>query len=308
MGKIIAMLLMLFLLLVIPLRTWAVTNKTVFTIGSNSYLFNQQSKSMDAPAFMENNRVYVPVRYAAYACGIQAADIIWNSKSRTVELSQDQQKVSFTIGSLILINGSQKTTMDVAPLIKNNRVYLSAKWVATVFGYTADWDSGHHTVSIYQPETNAGTGDNGSGSPVMSAAAPANSPVVDLTAQGQSAKNQPWAGYISYVNKAVAENLTDLNTERFQLQNIKISGMVLTKDSVTITQDVPGPAGVALYLWLNNNTVQMREAYKNTDVAGPYDFKFLLTDPDHGQAALQDIKAFILVRGTTAIVINNPIK
>ncbi len=40
--------------------------------------------------------------------------------------------------------------MDVAPMIKNGRTYLSASYVAQAFGYTVAWNAGTQTVTVAQ--------------------------------------------------------------------------------------------------------------------------------------------------------------
>lgn len=49
---------------------------------------------------------------------------------------------STTLGALIT------KTMDVAPLIKNGRTYLPARYVAEAFGYTVHWNPSDQTVAI----------------------------------------------------------------------------------------------------------------------------------------------------------------
>jgi hypothetical protein len=40
--------------------------------------------------------------------------------------------------------------MDVAPLIRNGRTYLPARYVAEAFGYTLAWDAAGRMVTIQQ--------------------------------------------------------------------------------------------------------------------------------------------------------------
>ncbi|MEW6064109.1 MAG: stalk domain-containing protein, partial [Bacillota bacterium] len=42
----------------------------VFVLNQASYIMDNQTKMMDANSFMENNRVYVPVRYLALSLGV----------------------------------------------------------------------------------------------------------------------------------------------------------------------------------------------------------------------------------------------
>ncbi|HAG08610.1 MAG TPA: hypothetical protein DCK87_03460, partial [Desulfotomaculum sp.] len=41
--------------------------KAIFTVGQSSYTVDGQVRQMDAKAFIENGRTYVPIRYLALA-------------------------------------------------------------------------------------------------------------------------------------------------------------------------------------------------------------------------------------------------
>jgi hypothetical protein len=53
------------------------------------------------------------------------------------------------IGSTFLTVNGQTQTMDQAPVIKNGRTYLPAKWVANALGYQVDWDAQIQDVLIW---------------------------------------------------------------------------------------------------------------------------------------------------------------
>lgn len=106
---------------------------------------------MDAAAFVENNRTYIPVRYLALALGVAEKDIGWDAKARTVTLSLGGVTLRLTIGSKVLYVNGQAKQMDVAPVIRKGRTYLPARWVVEAFGYEVHWDAGTKTVLVTPP-------------------------------------------------------------------------------------------------------------------------------------------------------------
>lgn len=135
----------------------------IFRIGTDQYQLNDQLVKMDAMPFIEEGRTFVPVRYMSEPFGI-AVD--WNSFLRLVTLSQDNTKVYLVVGvkKILVKHGednavdiakkiiSEGSDLDVAPLIREGRTYLPARWVAQEFGYLVKWDPGSKTVAIVPPE------------------------------------------------------------------------------------------------------------------------------------------------------------
>jgi hypothetical protein len=135
--------------------------QAVFAVGQSSYVLNGQTSSTDAAPFIEEGRVFVPVRYLGDALGV---DVGWNGdpNDKTVQLNDNRiftdkggLQVTLTIGSRTIASQGSATigalitkTMDVAPLIRNGRTYLPARYVAEAFGYTLAWDAAGRTVTI----------------------------------------------------------------------------------------------------------------------------------------------------------------
>jgi inhibitor of cysteine peptidase len=115
------------------------SHTAIFAAGQRTYTADGLAKAMDAETFIENDRVYVPVRYLALALGITEENIVWNSSSRTVTLSQGNLAVSAVIGDSTLSVNGQPLVMDVAPVLRDGRTYLPARFIAEAFGYTVGW-------------------------------------------------------------------------------------------------------------------------------------------------------------------------
>ena len=127
-----------------------------FVIGMNQYFVNNQvpGVSMDAAAYIDSasGRTLAPVRYLADALG---ATTNWDANTQTVTVSTSVYNISMTIGSATLTVNGQGQTMDVAPVIKDGRTYLPARWVANALGYQVDWNAQYQIVIIW-PDNSIG--------------------------------------------------------------------------------------------------------------------------------------------------------
>ncbi|NLI12459.1 stalk domain-containing protein [Pelotomaculum propionicicum] len=132
----------------------AAAHRVVFIIGLSNYTVDGLEKNMDAAAFLENGRTYVPVRFLANSLGIADSDIGWDGASQTATLTMtgyNPVTVSMRVGSNDLIVGEKMSVMDVTPLLRKGRVYLPARFVAEAFGYGAGWDESAQAVLIGPP-------------------------------------------------------------------------------------------------------------------------------------------------------------
>lgn len=121
------------------------TNNIGFTVGSQAYSVNGQFFKMDAVPFVQQGRVYVPIRYLAEPLGI---NVSWDNFQQSAVLQSADLTVILTVGSQFLYRNGQAERMDVAPVIRDGRTYLPARYVAEAFGYQVGWDPSVHLVSI----------------------------------------------------------------------------------------------------------------------------------------------------------------
>lgn len=126
----------------------APASQVSFTIGQAAYTVDGQLQTMDVAPFIENDRTFVPVRYLALALGVPNDGIAWDGAAQTVTLTKEGLTVSMVIGNNTITVGGQLKQMDVAPLIRNNRTFLPARYVAEALGYKVDWDGARQMVLI----------------------------------------------------------------------------------------------------------------------------------------------------------------
>lgn len=133
---------------------FAVIQSTIFTVGENQFFKNGQTEGieMDTVPFIKQGRTYVPVRFLGQSLGISAADIQWDSVGRQAILVKGSQSVILTVAKdEIIVNGKTKK-IDAAPLLKDGRVYLPARFVAEVFDHRVTWNAVTQTVAVSPAE------------------------------------------------------------------------------------------------------------------------------------------------------------
>ncbi len=89
------------------------------------------------PFIDQNDRLMVPLRFIAE--GLEAR-VDWNPRDRRVTVTQDGQKVVFTIDSSEAVVGSSVLTMDTVPVIQAGRTLVPLRYVSEYLGARVDWN------------------------------------------------------------------------------------------------------------------------------------------------------------------------
>lgn len=119
-----------------------------FQVGSNQYTVDGAIRTMEVSPFVSDGRTYVPQGYLGYAMGMDEKDISWDSARQSVTFQKNGVTVVMTLGSVnYYVNGVQKT-MDVPPVIKNNRVFCPVFYVADAFSYHVYYDAITRSVTV----------------------------------------------------------------------------------------------------------------------------------------------------------------
>lgn len=112
----------------------------VFKVGDNRYTIDNVIYSMDVSPFIENGRVYVPLRYLAHMLLPEGEGVIWDAQDLTVTLEKPGITLRLQVGNPIMYRSPGiSIPMDVAPVIYYDRVFLPARYVAEQFGYQVEW-------------------------------------------------------------------------------------------------------------------------------------------------------------------------
>jgi hypothetical protein len=121
----------------------AVAGKVVLTIGANFGLVDGAVTELDAPAFIEEGRTFVPVRFLAEAFGAEADWTPKDAPVETVTLTTDDMEIVIGIGDEFLTvtkdGEAEVMTFDGAARIKEGRTYLPFRAIAEAFGAEVDY-------------------------------------------------------------------------------------------------------------------------------------------------------------------------
>lgn len=119
-----------------------------FVIGQSVYVVDGLVHIMDAVPFIQDNRTLVPVRFLALALGIPESAITWDGQAQTVTLAGPDVTLKLVIGQKVMLANEKPVVMDVAPLVREGRTYLPARYVAEALGYDVGWNQATQTVVV----------------------------------------------------------------------------------------------------------------------------------------------------------------
>lgn len=133
-----------------PATRAAETKCAAFMVGKAEYIIgNVMPVKTDAAPFTEQGRAFIPVRYLARALGVPDDKISWSPSANTVTLITGKTTITLAVGGKVMYVGQEAKEMDVAPLLKDGRVYLPARYVAEALGYEVGWDDGNQVIYLW---------------------------------------------------------------------------------------------------------------------------------------------------------------
>jgi hypothetical protein len=121
---------------------------SVFTIGSLIYVRDGVPVKIDVAPVIRNNRVLLPLRSAAQACGVRPGEIFWDNDTKAVSLSRGGRIAQVTVGSTMMLTEGSPVIMDVAPEIIDGRVLLPVRWLGSVLQADIFWNSTGNSVTV----------------------------------------------------------------------------------------------------------------------------------------------------------------
>lgn len=127
-----------------------------FKLGVGKYSINGYIKDDVAP-YVKNGRMYLPMRYVAYAVGIGDNSIQWDAEKNTAYFAKPDPTgqlkiVAVTIGQNYIMVGNEKKSIDAPAELKNGRTMLPLRAVAEAFGCEVKWDPESKIATVVVPE------------------------------------------------------------------------------------------------------------------------------------------------------------
>ncbi len=99
----------------------------------------------DMPAVSIDGRTMLPMRQIATELG---CEVVWNEAAQQVFVINKEYTLVFTINSKTGIRNGEEFTMDVPPMIVNDRTMLPVRALATALNLDITWDDPSRTVNI----------------------------------------------------------------------------------------------------------------------------------------------------------------
>ena len=124
----------------------------IFWINTSNSVIHGVSTKMNIAPYVKQGRAYLPVRYVAYALGVEEKDITWDADLELVTLKKGDTTVQLKIGSNRMLVNGVVTEMDVTPEITYNFTMLPARWVVEALGGEVEWNAEPPMMTIYTYE------------------------------------------------------------------------------------------------------------------------------------------------------------
>lgn len=97
----------------------------------------------ETPAYIENGRTMVPLRFISEALGEK---VDWKADTKTVLIGDN--KASLVIGEKEIEANGKKIAIDSPAVIKDSRTFVPLRAISEILGSKVDWDSSTRSVKI----------------------------------------------------------------------------------------------------------------------------------------------------------------
>lgn len=110
------------------------STKIVFKLNNKAWSKDGvlQERMNVAPKVI-SSRVYLPIRYIAYALGVESSQINWNSTYKEVTINSDYETIKVKVGSKEMYVNGKLVVMEVAPVQSGGRVMLPISQIKAAF-------------------------------------------------------------------------------------------------------------------------------------------------------------------------------
>ena len=126
-------------------RTVANANDTLFETPVCLTVNGNYIKS-DTPGYLEGGYTMVPIRAITEA--LRADRIDWNEKSSTATITRKNTTIVLKKNNKTAVVNGKNVTMDTASVIKADRFYVPARFVAETLSTKVGWNASTYTVNI----------------------------------------------------------------------------------------------------------------------------------------------------------------
>lgn len=108
-----------------------------FILDENKFYVDGIEKEFDVTPYMENDRIYVPVRFITESLG---ASVEWIDETKKVIIRSEEAIVELIIGSNKIKVNNEEKEIDVVPQIKDNRTMVPVRFVCEYLNCELNYD------------------------------------------------------------------------------------------------------------------------------------------------------------------------
>lgn len=110
------------------------STRVVFKLNNREWSKDGISQEkMDVAPKMLRGRIYLPIRYIAYALGIPSSQISWNEASGTVTIRSGSETIQVKLGSKNMYVNNELVVMEAAPVQSSGRVMIPISQIKAAF-------------------------------------------------------------------------------------------------------------------------------------------------------------------------------
>ena len=107
--------------------------------------FNSQLLDFDTVPFIENNKVFVPLRKIVEQLGAQ---VLWNEEKQLVTINSEDRIIEAFINQKHIKINEEYVNLDESIKIINNRTMVPISFFGTAFNVNVDWDCKYNALFI----------------------------------------------------------------------------------------------------------------------------------------------------------------
>ncbi len=120
------------------------------TIGDPNMIIDGREEEIDygrgTTPIIKNDRTLLPVRAVVEALG---GDIYYNDYDESVTINTDETTIQMVINYPQMVVNGVSQSIDVAPILENDRTFLPVRAVTENLNCDVEWDEESQTVSIF---------------------------------------------------------------------------------------------------------------------------------------------------------------
>lgn len=118
-----------------------------FTLGQATYTLDGKDYPMDARAYVSvHDRIMVPLRYVAYALGVDPDDLKWDGPAQTVTLKGDKDMTINMKTGTMMVDGTPSGLSETRLI--GGRTFVPVGEIGRAFGAEVSWDSDSRTATF----------------------------------------------------------------------------------------------------------------------------------------------------------------